>query len=179
MPNGVKQSKLETAKSFVPQESHAEYGRIKKKGALFCMVKQTIQDQLKDAMRAKDAMKLETLRFVLSQIRYVEIDKKADLTDEEAIEVLSREVKKRKDAIEMFTKSGRDQIVAEEEQKLLVIMALLPAQLSSEEVEKIVDEVVSTLGKENMGMVMKEVMGKVKGKADGKMVSDLVRKKLS
>lgn len=143
------------------------------------MIMQTIRDQIKDAMRAKDAVKLDTLRYVLSTLKYVEIEKQRELTDEEAIDALSREVKKRKDAIELFRNSGRSELVTEEEAKLAVIMTLLPAQMTSDEVSVIVDDVIATTGKENMGMVMKEVMARVKGKTDGKMVSDIVKSKMA
>ena len=143
------------------------------------MVKQLIHSQLKDTMRAKDAVKLETLRFLLSELKYKEIEKQHELTEEEELEVLSKEVKKRKDAIELFRKSGREALVTEEESKLGVITTFLPAQMDRNDVEKIVADVVARMGKENMGMVMKEVMAQVKGKADGKVVSDLVRSKLA
>jgi uncharacterized protein len=143
------------------------------------MIMQQIQDQIKDAMRAKDSVQLETLRYILSGIKYVQIEKQRDLTDDEILDVLAKEVKKRKDAIELFQKSGRDGLVQEEETKLQYIKALLPAQLPREVVEKIVDEVIARSGKENMGVVIKEVMAQVKGKADGRMVSDLVREKLA
>lgn len=143
------------------------------------MIMQQIQDQIKDAMRAKDSVKLETLRYILSGIKYVQIEKQRDLTDEEILDVLAKEVKKRKDAIELFRSSGRDGLVLEEETKLSFIMGFLPAQLPREDVEKIVDAVIAKIGKENMGMVIKEVMVQVKGKADGKMVSQLVRERLA
>ncbi|HSW89425.1 MAG TPA: GatB/YqeY domain-containing protein [Patescibacteria group bacterium] len=142
------------------------------------MIKSTIQDQMKDAMRARDSVKLETLRFVLSGMKYEEIEKHRELTDEEAIDVLSREVKKRREAIELFRTSGRDQMVADEESKLAVIMTLLPTQFSKEEVEKIVEAAIAKVGKENFGAIMKEVTPQTKGKADGKMVSDVVKAKL-
>ena len=143
------------------------------------MIKQQIQDQMKEAMRSHDKVKLETLRYVLSQIKYREIEKRDTLTDEEEIEVLTREVKKRRDAIELFRKSGREVLVVEEEVKLTVITALLPAQMSAEEIQKIVTAAVAKVGKNNMGLVMKEIMSQVKGKADGKLVSGLVKRSLS
>ncbi len=138
----------------------------------------TIQNQLKDAMRAKDAVKLETLRYVLSELKYSQIAKQHELSDEEATDVLSKEVKKRKDAVELFRNSGRLELVEQEEAKLVHITALLPEQLSEEVVAAIVDEVIATEGKSNMGAVMKGVMARVKGKADGRMISTLVQAKL-
>lgn len=138
----------------------------------------TIQNQLKDAMRAKDAVKLETLRYVLSELKYSQIAKQHELSDEEATDVLSKEVKKRKDAVELFRNSGRLELVEQEEAKLVHITALLPEQLSEEVVAAIVDEVIAAEGKSNMGAVMKGVMARVKGKADGRMISTLVQTKL-
>jgi uncharacterized protein len=142
------------------------------------MIKQQITDQIKDAMRSHDAVKLETLRFILSQIKYVEIDKHQELNDEAIIGVISNEVKKRRDAIKLFKDSGRDQLVSEEEEKLVTIMQFLPEQMSREEVEKLVDEAIAKVGTSNMGLVMKELMPQVKGKADGSMVSEVVKSKL-
>lgn len=141
-------------------------------------IQKTIQDQLKDAMRARDSVKLETLRYILSELKYAQIAKQAELSDDECIEVLGREVKKRKDAIDLFHKSGREELVDEEKAKLVFITSLLPAQLESSAIETVVDEVITKLGKENMGMVMKEVMARVKGRADGRMVSEIVQAKM-
>lgn len=143
------------------------------------MIKAAIQEQLKTAMRTKNTLALDALRYSLSEIKYVEIDKKRELTDEEIIDVLVREVKKREDAIKLFKDSGRMQLVEEEEEKLSTIRALLPEQLSKEEVEKLVDEAISQAKSPNMGEVMRVLMPKVKGRADGKLVSALVKDKLS
>ncbi len=138
-----------------------------------------IQNQIKDAMRAKDALRLETLRYVLSQIKYAAIEKRADLSEEETQNVLSKEVKKRKDAIDLFRHSGRLELVSEEEQKLAVITGLLPEQLPTAEVEKIVREVLAKSTDRNMGVIMKTVLQEVAGRSDGKTVSAIVRSLLS
>jgi len=142
------------------------------------MIRDKITQQVKDAMRAKDAVKLETLRFVLSGIKYVEIEKQRELTDAEIIDVLGKEVKKRKEAIELFRSSGRTELVSEEEGKLVFIISLLPEQMSREEVEAAVDAAIAKVGKDNMGLIMKELMPTVKGKADGKLVSDIVKERM-
>lgn len=143
------------------------------------MIKQTIVDQIKDAMRAHRQMELGTLRYILSQIKYKEIDKKRELHEDEVIDVLSSEVKKRRDAIKLFKDSGRDELVTEEEKKLVVITSLLPAQMSEEEVASLVELAIQKVGRENMGLVIKEVIPQVKGRADGSMVSRLVKEKMS
>lgn len=142
------------------------------------MIKQTIQEQMKDAMRARDSVGLETLRFILSQIRYAEINGKKELTDAEIIDLLQKEVKRRKEAIELFRSSERIELVNEEEAKLTYITTLLPKQLSTQEIEAIIDECIAQHQDKNFSSVMKDVMAKVRGVADGKLVSELVTKKL-
>lgn len=139
------------------------------------MVFSLIQDQIKDAMRAKDAQRLETLRYVLSQLKYAQIEKRNDLTDDESLSVLSKEVKKRRDAIELFQKSGRLELVKEEEEKLAVITALLPEQMSTQEIEQIVRSVIAREAGAQMGLIIKTVMQETKGRADGKIVSQIVQ----
>lgn len=143
------------------------------------MIQTTITDQIKDAMRAKDSVRLETLRYVLSQIKYAQIDKHRELTDDEIIGVLSNEVKKRRDAIQMFKDSGRTELVDEENTKLAVIVALLPAQLSTEEITALVKETIAASEDKSFGSIMKQVSAKTRGKADGKMVSEVVKQQLA
>lgn len=142
------------------------------------MLKNEITEQMKTAMRARDTVTLETLRYVLSQIKYAEIDKRRELTEDEALSVLANEVKKRREAIKLFQDSGRNELVAEEETKLKVITSLLPEQMSREEIEKLVDAAVAKVGKGNMGAVMKELMPQVRGRADGALVSEIVKSRI-
>lgn len=142
------------------------------------MLKNQITEQMKTAMRERQMMALETLRYLLSQIKYVEIEKHRELTDEEALQVLGGEVKKRRDAIRLFRDSGRDQLVSEEEEKLKIITSLLPEQMSRGEIEKLVDAAVAKVGKGNMGAVMKELMPQTRGRADGALVSEIVKSKI-
>lgn len=141
------------------------------------MIRKTISDQLKQAMLEKDKPKLASLRYVWSLIKNAEIDKKSELNDEEIVKLVGSEVKIRKEAIEQFKGAGRDDLVSEEGEKLKVLEALLPEMMGRDEVEKLVDNVVSS-GKEDFGEVMKKVMGKLKGKAEGKLVAEVVREKL-
>ena len=142
------------------------------------MIKAQIQSQLKDAMKARDSVKLETLRFLLSELKYAEIAVQHELNEEEELQVLTKEVKKRNDAVELFKNSGRDQLVTEEEAKLVFIRSFLPAQLSSQELEVIVDQVIAEVSDRSFGTVMKEVVARTKGKADGRIISTLVKAKL-
>lgn len=142
------------------------------------MLRQTIQDQIKEAMRAKDTVRLEALRFVWSEIKNKEIDKHADLTEEEILALLQKEVKNRSEAIADFKRGQRDDLVSQEEAKLVVIKAFLPEQMGADEIGLIVDEVISG-GEVDFGKVMGLVMARVKGKADGTLVSGVVRERLT
>lgn len=142
------------------------------------MIKTILTDKMKTAMRAHDALTLETLRYVLSTLKYVEIEKQRPLTEEEEIQALSSEVKKRNDAIKLFTDSGRMEVVEEEKKKLAVIKELLPAEMTEVEVTAIIDETLAGLEDKSIGSVMRALMPKVRGKADGNMVNRIVKEKL-
>ncbi|MFC1654114.1 GatB/YqeY domain-containing protein [Patescibacteria group bacterium] len=142
------------------------------------MLRSQIQSSIKDAMRAREAVKLEALRFVWSKIKELEIDKKSDLNDDEIQKVLMKEVKSRKEAIEQFREAGRDELVSDEESKLVFLEELLPEMMSESDVGEVVDKIISS-GENDFGKVMGQVMGRVKGKADGNLVSKVVREKLS
>lgn len=144
------------------------------------MLKDDIQKTVNENLKAGKTLEVRVLRFLLSEIQYAEIAKQSDLTDEETVALLAKELKKRKEAIEMFKKANRDDLVADEEKQLTVIQKYLPQQLTESELEKAVDEVLSSLpDKSNMGKIIGLVMAKVKGQADGKMVAELVKKKIS
>ncbi|MGB6838962.1 MAG: GatB/YqeY domain-containing protein [Microgenomates group bacterium] len=146
------------------------------------MITDNIKKQIIEAMKAKDEIRLSTLKLLSSALHNAEIDKRGDLTEEEELEVVRREAKKRKDAIEAYEKAGATERAEREKKELVILQKYLPQELSDEEIEKIVDEAISATGAENikdMGKVIGFVMGKAKGKADGKKVSELVRLKLS
>jgi uncharacterized protein YqeY len=143
------------------------------------MLKNDIQNTVNNYLKARKTLEVKVLRFILSEIKYAEIEKQKELTDTEVISLLQKEIKKRREAIEMFKKGNRSDLVTDEKAQMAVIMKFLPKALSKEELEKIVDEVFSTLGEEkNMGKIIGLVMAKVKGKADGSVVASLVRQKL-
>ena len=141
------------------------------------MLRQTIQDQMKQAMKDRDQVRLSALRFLWSEIKNAEIDAKVELDNSGVEAVVMREVKKRKDVIEQMKEAGREENVAEEQAQLDVLMEFMPEQMSREDVEKIVDEVI-TGGADNFGAAMGQVMAKVKGQADGKLVQELVKEKM-
>ena len=135
-----------------------------------------ISEDIKNAMRAHDAMLLETLRYLFAMIKNVEIDTKHELSDEEILKVIQKEVKNRKDAIAQFQAGGRTDLVTAEQEKLNVLTKFLPEQMSQEAVEAEVKAIVDALPSKELPLAMREVMGKLKGKADGKMLADAVKK---
>ncbi len=141
------------------------------------MLRNQIQDQIKQAMKSKEAVRLETLRFLWSEIGNAEIDKKAPLSDGEVVALMQKEVKKRNEAMGKMKQVGRDELVEEEEAKLVIIKDFLPEQMNREELERVVEEVVSG-GVSDFGAVMGGVMAKVIGKADGAMVRQIVERQL-
>lgn len=144
------------------------------------MIKDDIQKAIIDNLRAGNQTELNTLRFILSEINYGQIAKQKELTDEEIVTLLQREVKKRKEAIVLFDRGNRQDLVAEEKRQLEVIDKYLPAQLSSTELEKIVDQVLTEVtDKSNAGKIIGSVMAKAKGRAEGSVVAQLVKEKLS
>lgn len=142
------------------------------------MLLEQIRKNLEEATRKQDPLVLKTLRFILSEIHYAEIDKQKELSDDEVIIVLQKEVKKRKEAIELMKKAGRQELVTEENKKLAVIQKYLPEELSEADLEKIISETLKSMTNPQLGAAIGAVMQKVKGKADGKKVADLVKAKL-
>jgi uncharacterized protein len=147
------------------------------------MLKDKLQEDMKAAMIAKDEDKLSTLRMLKSALQYAEIAKGAgyEATDEDVVEVVSKEVKKRREAIDLYEKGGRPELADKEKKEIEVLSVYLPEQMDEKEVSKLVDEAISSSGAssiQDMGKVMGILMPKVKGKADAGMVSSLVRQKL-
>lgn len=140
-----------------------------------------IQSDLKSAQLLRDEIKVSTLRLLLSEIKNSEIAKGATLSDEDIISVITREVKKRKEAASIFKQGGREEMAIKEEQEAEVLAAYLPEQISDEDLTKIIDDTITETDAnslQDMGKVIGIVMGKVKGQADGGRVSTLVKEKL-
>jgi uncharacterized protein len=132
-----------------------------------------------EAFKAKQETEASTLRMLHSALKNLAIDKKTDSLDDEAVlVVIKKELKKRQDSIESFKKAGRNDLADKEEAEAKVLQVYMPAMMSAEEVDKIVDTVLSD-GHDNFGLVMKEVMARTKGQADGKMIQEKVKKKLN
>ncbi len=143
---------------------------------------QRIEVELKEAMRARDEVRLATLRLTLSALRAAEKELQRPLKDDEELQVLQRERKRRVESVKAFRDAGREEQAEREEAELGVLEALLPAPLSEEELERIVDDAIAETGAtslRDLGRVMADVMPQVAGRADGSVVSQLVREKLA
>ncbi len=154
------------------------------------MLKQKIQQESNEALKAGEQFVLGVLRMLLASIQTKEKDKKykekiegeAQLTDEQILEVISSEIKKRKDAIVLYTQGNRPELAEREAKEIEVLKKYLPEQLSVEDIKKLVQESISTTGAKemrDMGKVMADLNPKVKGKADGGEVSKIVKELLS
>lgn len=147
------------------------------------MLEEKILNDYKTAMKSKDALRSSALSFLRSQMMNAAIEKrKKNLDDTEAIVVIKKQIKQRQDSIEQFKKGNRLDLADKETKELEILQSYLPAQMSEEEIKKLIDEAVEqtgAVGIKDMGRVMKEVLAKVGGQADGKVVSDLVKSKLS
>jgi uncharacterized protein YqeY len=141
-----------------------------------------IEGELKDAMRAGDAERRDALRLILNALRAAEKELQRPLKDDEELQVLQRERKRRLEAAEAFRSGGREEQAQKEERELEILEEFMPEPLADEELEEIVDDVIAEVGATSMGdfgRVMADVMPQVAGRADGSAVSQLVREKLA
>jgi uncharacterized protein len=148
-------------------------------------LKDRISEDIKTAMKAQDKVKLEAVRGIKKVILEKESEVRAKgreiLTEEEEITLLSQQAKQRRDSIEQYQKANRSDLAEQEAQELAIIESYLPAQLSAEEVEATIRDIIQEVGAaspKDMGRVMGPVMQRLKGKADGKTVQSLVQKLL-
>jgi uncharacterized protein len=137
----------------------------------------------KDAMKRRDSVCVSVLSFLRAQMSYAALEKKKEaLDDGEIVQVVKKLVKQHQDSIEQFSKGGRPDLVEKEEKELVVLKGYLPAEMSGEELAKIIDAAVAETGASgirDMGKVMKEVMARAAGRADSKAISDKVKERLS
>ena len=145
-------------------------------------LKEQLDADLKEAQKARDMIRVNVIRMLKTTIKNREVEKIGELTDQELLQAVNAQVKTRLEAIEGFKKGGRDESVKKEEAELAILKAYLPAQLSKEEIEALIERAVAetaAAGPKDMGKVMKALMSDVTGKADGKLVSELVKEKLT
>ncbi len=145
-------------------------------------LKDRLQAELKDALKSKNKIKLETIRSIINAVKNQEINNKTDLNDEAIEKIITTLVKQHKDSIEQFKKGGREDLVKKEEQELEILMQFLPEQLSEDEIREIVQKTIAEIGAsstKDIGKVMKAVMPKLQNRAEGKLVNQIVRESLS
>ena len=145
-------------------------------------LKEQIEADMVSAAKARQPLRLSALRMIKTALHNKEIDARRDLEDSEILQVLASLAKQRADSIEQFKKGGRQDLVEKEEAELGVIKTFMPEEMSEDALANVIDGTIQELGAtgaKDMGKVMKALMPKIAGKADGKLVSDLVKKKLS
>jgi uncharacterized protein YqeY len=147
-------------------------------------LREQLDQDMKNALREKDAVRLSTVRMIKSAMKYRETEAgaKGPLDEAGILQVITSEIKKRKDSITEYEKGGRQDLVDKEKAELAVLQAYLPQQLSEAEVETLVDQAIAEVGAQgpkDMGPVMKALQPRTQGRADGRMVSDKVKQKLS
>jgi uncharacterized protein YqeY len=145
-------------------------------------LKDSIQEALKVALKRQQRVEVSTLRLLLSEIKYAEIAQQKPADDNKVLDVITKEIKRRRESIEAFKKGNRSDLVAQEEAELAVLLSYLPEQMSREEIMAAAQRVVDAVGAKgpsDKGKVMAQLMPQVKGKADGKEVSEIVSELLA
>jgi uncharacterized protein YqeY len=145
-------------------------------------LKDRIQQDVKDAMRAKEKQRLATIRLITAAIKQREVDERIELDDEQVLVVLDKMCKQRRESISQFEKAGRDDLIAREASELEIIQGYLPEQLGEDEIAAMIDSVMAETGAssiKDMGKVMGQLKPKLQGRADMAAVSALIKSKLS
>ncbi|HEX7196485.1 MAG TPA: GatB/YqeY domain-containing protein [Candidatus Limnocylindria bacterium] len=141
-----------------------------------------IESAMRDAMRARDEQRTQTLRMAMAAAQNLRIERRRDLTDEEVIEVLGRQVKQRRESIAMYRDAGHEDRAAAEEAEAAILAEFLPEPLSETDLEGMAREAITETGASSpadLGRVMGRLSPRTKGRADGRMVSDIVRRLLA
>ena len=142
-------------------------------------LKETLMQDLKTAMKTKDKRAKDTITMVRAAVKQKEVDDRVELDDEGVLKELAKEIKERRGSIEEFEKAGRDDLVEATKAEIDVLMKYMPEQLSEEELEKLIRQVMegnNITEKKQMGLLMKNIMPKVQGRADGKAVNAIVNR---
>lgn len=146
------------------------------------MLKEKLLEDLKMSMKEKNEVRKNAVQMVRAAILQVEKDNGVTLEDEKIVQIIAKEVKKRKDSLDDYIKGGRQDIVAQVEEEISILSEYLPKQLSKEEIEKIVKEIIEQVGAtsmKDMGKVMKEAKEKIGASADGKAINEVVKELLA
>lgn len=146
------------------------------------MLKEKLLDDMKNAMKDKNVVRKNVIQMVRAGILQIEKDKHVELDDDQILEVIAKESKKRKDSLADYEKSGREDLIAQINEEIEILSEYLPKPLSNEEIEKIVEGIIAEIGAtsmKDMGTVMKEAKAKIGPAADGKTINEIVKAKLS
>lgn len=141
-----------------------------------------LAEDLKQAMRDKDKIRKSVVTMLRAAIKQIEVDERRELTDSDVIDIIAKQIKQKKGAIEDFEKGGREDLVEMTKNEIDILMTYLPKQLSEAEILELIDKAIQETGAssmKDMGKVMGIISESTKGKADGKLVADLVKKSLS
>jgi uncharacterized protein YqeY len=144
-------------------------------------LKQKLQEDLKSSMKNKDTVRKSVVTLIRASIKQSEVDNRVELEDEDIIDIISKQLKQRKDVLVQFKDAKREDLVSEAEAEIEVLKEYLPQQLSEEELNEIVKSTISELGAtsmKDMGKIMSAMKPKVKGRADGKLINELVKNNL-
>ena len=144
-------------------------------------LKEKLQEDLKSSMKNKDTVKKSVVTLIRAAIKQHEVDNRVELADDAIIDIISKQLKQRKDSLAEFVKANRDDLVEETKSELQVVEGYLPQQLSEEELEKIVIETIAEVGAtsmKDMGKIMATIKPKTAGRADGRKINELVKKNL-
>lgn len=146
------------------------------------MLKEKLLEDLKESMKDKNLVRKNTIQMIRAAVLQVEKDKQIELTDEQIVEIIAKETKKRKDAEIDFVNSGREDLINQNKEEISILSEYLPKQLTIEEVEEVVKSIIAETGAtsmKEMGLVMKSAKEKIGAAADGKTISEAVKKLLS
>lgn len=144
-------------------------------------LKEKLQEDLKSSMKNKDTIKKSVVTLIRAAIKQHEVDNRVELADDAIIDIISKQLKQRKDSLAEFVKANRDDLVEETKSEIQVLEGYLPQQLSEEELEKIVIETIAEVGAtsmKDMGKIMTAIKPKTAGRADGRKINELVKKNL-
>ncbi|EAI3515872.1 TPA: GatB/YqeY domain-containing protein [Campylobacter coli] len=145
-------------------------------------LKEQILNDIKEAMKQKDDFKRDTLRTLNAAFKQVEVDERIELDDERILKIITSEIKKRKDAIELYSKGGREDLAQKEQEEITLFESYLPQQLSDEELQTALKELITNLGVSSLkdqGLVMKEAKAKFGARVDGKRLNVTLRELLN
>lgn len=146
------------------------------------MLKEKLLEDMKISMRDKNIIRKNVIQMVRAAILQVEKDKQIELTEDQILEIIAKESKKRKDSLADYERSGREDLISQIKEEIEILSEYLPKPLQKEEIEKIVEEIITSTGAssiKDMGIVMKEAKAKIGPAADGKTINEIVKEKLN